>query len=66
MLIDLYDFSVKMDTASSLPNFPTPCALRGLEVAATSFIEILRSQVPHVADVAWMNQLSTHIGSRGP
>lgn len=55
-----------MDTASSLPNFPTPCALRGLEVAATSFIEILRSQVPHVAHVAWMNQLSTHIGSRGP
>lgn len=41
------------------------CAIVGLEVAATSFIEILRSQVPHVAHVAWMNQLSTHIGSRG-
>ena len=26
MLIDLYDFSVKMDTASSLLNFPSACA----------------------------------------
>ena len=54
-----------MDSASSLTSqLPiSVCAIVGLEVAATSFIEILRSQVPHVAHVAWMNQLSTHIGS---
>lgn len=68
MLIDLYDFFSQDDgqciVSSQLPI--SVCAIAGLEVAATSFIEILRSQVPHVAYVAWMNQLSTHIGSRGP